>query len=439
MPSLRASKTGAAVLVGQAAPGLIAIVATPAIITNTGVQAFGLYSLVLSSQVIVAISDLGTANTVLTEVPKALAAHDAPRVGAIVRHALRLSSRVAAVLTIAAAIALAIPLPWASFTGIPVALERSTSQAFSALLLCSALNVLGGVFFKLRQAEGRASGAFILQGVGAIIGGLLTIGGAQNGLGVPILVLTTLAPPALARLLLARGARSLAASRHPRSTEGGLNQRAAFFVFLQLVAVLAYQVDQLLLGALSDLNEVAKYALVSRPIGAGGLVIVAVSTLLWPYLAGAVARRDASAIRHALLESFLLLLGASMMVGLTCLIFGDPIWRILGQNRIAPSRTLVLGFVIFLFLRSFDAVTSSFLNAIPVVAFQIRTATIVLVANVTATTVLISRYGATGAIWGTVLTQAPVVTIPYLLRTQAELRSLSGPVPVERARQTRTT
>lgn len=421
---LWASRTGAAVLVGQAAPGVIAIAATPAIIANAGVEAFGLYSLVLSSQVIVAISDLGAANTLLTEVPKALEAEDHERAAVVVRHALRLSSRMAAALACTAALALAVPVPWASFTGIPSALEGTTSRAFGALLLCTALNVVGAVFFKLRQAEGRAAGAFIFQGVGALTGGLLTIIGAQHGLGVASLVLCTLAPPALARLLLASRTDLLVSPPAAPTRQDGLNQRAAFFAYMQLAAVLAYQIDQLLLGALSDLHQVARYSLVARPIGVGLLVMGVVSTLLWPYLSAAVARHDSLAIRRVMRESFSLLSAVSLAVGLTCLLFGEPIWRILSGDQITPTFALVAGFTIMLVLRGIDSVTATFLNSIPVVAFQVRTATMVLVGNVAVTTVLILHYGAAGAVWGTVLTQAPIVTVPYLLRGRAELRKI---------------
>lgn len=414
-------------LVGQAVPGLVGIVATPAIIANAGVEAFGLYSLVLSAQVIVAISDLGTANTVLTEVPKALAVDDPRRAATVVHHALRLSSRVAAGFFIAAACALAVPVPWASFTGVPKALEGSASQAFSAVLLCSALNVLGAVFLKLRQAEGRAGGAFMLQGAAAAVGGLLTIVGAQMGLGVPSLVLATLAPPALARLLLALPARSLLASPRGPSRQANLNQRAAFFAFMQLAAVLAYQIDQLLVGALSDLKQVAEYALVGRVIGVGLITMGAVSTLLWPHLSAAVERGDGPGIRRTLRESLLLLSAVSVTVGTACIVFGAPIWRVLGRHQVTPTIALVVGFALMLVLRGMDSVTSIFLNAIPVVGFQVRTATLLLMCNLTATALLVTRYGAAGAVWGTVLTQAPIVTIPYLLRSRAELHRIGAP------------
>lgn len=427
--------TGAAVLAGQAAPGLVSVVAMPVIIRNAGAEAFGLYSLMLSSQVIVAISDLGLANTVLTEVPKARATGDRPRVAAIVRHALRLSCRVAGVLGLAAIVVFTMPISWSAFSGIPEHLEADASAALAVVLMLSGVNVFGTVLLKLRQAEGRAAGAYLLHGFGVFVGGVVTLGAATSGFSVPFLVLATLGPPAMSRLYLARGVRRLVAIPHQRSDLQQLSRRAGFFAFMQVAAVLAYQIDQLLLGALADLEEVAEYALVSRPIGGALLFVGAVSTLLWPYLSSAVALSDAVSIRRTMRQSIGFLMLISLATAALVYLLGDLLWELLGQGQITAPGWLVAGFLFVLFLRGIDSVTSTFLNAIPVVGFQLRVASLVLVSNVVVSILLVREYGAEGAIWGTVLTQAPVVTLPYLVRANLELRRIEHRAfaPLERA------
>lgn len=425
------------VLATQAAVGAASLATTPFIIHYEGVERFGLFSLVVSAQVVVALSDLGVANTVLTGYPKAAAAGDRLTAQQLVQQALARCIRIAAAIAaFAAAVAIA-PLPWKALLHTASVPASDVRSSVAVLLGCTALNVVGLVAFKLRQAQGHSGSAAAVVGVASLVGIGTTVVAAWLHAPVELLVATTLLPIALSRLWLIVPSRLAMRSLAQRQASGAIDVEgrghAAFFAFVQLVAVFAYEIDQVIVATVSGVRQVAMYAVVAKVASVALLVMGAVATPLWPYLSAAIARRDAIAATRAVVQSVAGLGVVAATLVASWSLWGDTIWRFVGNGRLHPSRFLVAGFSILLLLRAVDTVSSTYLNAVPVVRFQVICATAVLVTNVPTSILLVQRYGAAGAVWGSVATQLPCVSVPYLVRLRQHLRMLqtsSTPLPV---------
>lgn len=420
----------AGVLVGQGAQGVVSLVAAPIIISNAGAESFGLYSAIISTQILGALADLGTANTVLTEVPKALARGDVAAARRTMVFALRVVGLLALGLAVASALvvyALDDSTVGDAFNA-PHRLASAAHLGAAAALLCVAVNLVGSVFFKLRQAQGFVGTAFLFQGGAAALGGIMTILASYAGSPVWVLILTTLGPPALVRVGLAvPGLRALQvndrqavigppAARRPPA----LGRLTLYFSYVQLVGVLAYSVDQLLLARLTDLGEVAKYALVSRVAAPATVAAGAVGAVLWPEFGDAIERKDNERLRAIMHRALRVLVPGAILAGAGLMAFGQLLWPVLGGGVVFPSTALVAGFAGLILTKAIDNVTGPVLNAVPVIRMQVVCSTALLVGNVGLTIVLSLRYGATGAIWGTVLAQIPIITVPYLIRARAE-------------------
>ena len=419
-----------AVAVGQALPPLTAIVVTPALLATLGLQGFGLYSLIVSGQVLTSLTDLGTANTLLTEVPKAVHRRDRSAVVDVVRHAVRVACTAAVVLLLLGAAALLAGPSLARSLATDAASSTQVARAVAVLCLALGLSVVGTVALRLRQAQGHEISAWLtVGGVGAAAYGSLPLL-AWAGAGVEVLVAATVLPPALGRLALWPAAlHEVHALPVGQPTEvvpalgRSLGRQSGLYAYLQVTSLVAYQLDQFVLSVAAGLEAVAEYAIVARVAGAAFLVCNAIATPVWPRLAAAAAARDGAAMRHCLRFSFTASLGAATVMLVLVAALGDVLWSSLSSGTFLPSTGLLVGFGLAVVLRAVDSTTAVFLNAIPVIRFQVVVATLVLVTNPLCSFVLSARYGASGAVWGTVLTQAPLVTAPYLLRMRRHLPS----------------
>lgn len=154
----------AGVLVGQGAQGVVSLVAAPIIISNAGAESFGLSSAIITTEIAGAFADLGTANTVLTEVPKALARSDVPEARRTVAFALRVAGLPALGLGVATALvvyALDDSTVGNAFMRSIAWRQRPTSA--SPLPWSALRSPVGSVFFKLRQGQGLVGTAFLYQ------------------------------------------------------------------------------------------------------------------------------------------------------------------------------------------------------------------------------------------------------------------------------------
>ena len=199
-----------------------------------------------------------------------------------------------------------------------------------------------------------------------------------------------------------------------------------YFTYVQLVGVLAYSVDQLLLARLTDLGEVAKYALVSRVAAPAAVAAGAVGAVLWPEFGDAMERRDGERLRAIVHSCQCILVPGAILAGASLMAFGPLLWPLLGRGAVYPSAALVAGFAGLILTKAIDNVTGPVLNAVLVIRMQVVCATALLVGNVGLTIVLSLRYGAAGAIWGTVLAQVPIVTVSYLIRARAEVNRIAS-------------
>ena len=433
--SSRLLNSGAGVVAGQAAQGIVSLVAAPIIISNAGAQIFGLYSAIISTQIVGALADLGTANTVLTEVPKALARGDVRGARSTVMYALKLASVLSLVVTMLAFLLYRFgDSVVGDLLNAPQDLAASAHLGVSAALLCVAGNLVGSVFFKLRQAQGFVGAAFLCQGFAAAIGGLATIAASYARLPVWVLILTTLGPPAVARIGLAlpglrslRGCERTAADGPVGGSKPALGRLTLYFTYIQLVGVLAYSIDQLLLARLTNLGEVAEYALVSRVAAPATVVASAIGAVLWPEFGDAIQRRQGARVQAIVNRCLRVLVPGAVLCGAGLIVVGPFLWPVLGRGAVYPAAGLVVGFAGLILTRVIDNVTTPVLNAIPIIGMQVLCSSLLLLVNVGLTVVLSLRYGAAGAIWGTVVSQVPIVTVPYLIRARREIRSITPP------------
>lgn len=124
-------------------------------------------------------------------------------------------------------------------------------------------------------------------------------------------------------------------------------------------------------------------------------------------------------LRAIIHRSLRVLVPGAILAGAGLMAFGPLLWPILGGGVVYPSAALVAGFAGLILTKAIDNVTGPVLNAVPGIRMQVVSSAL-LVGNVGLTIVLSLRYGAAGAIWGTVLAQVPIITVPYVLRARAE-------------------
>jgi O-antigen/teichoic acid export membrane protein len=77
--------------------------------------------------------------------------------------------------------------------------------------------------------------------------------------------------------------------------------------------------------------------------------------------------------------------------------------------------TLLVGLGIWSVLASVSSTLATFMNGMSILSFQVKVTTIASVVNIGLSIYLTYRIGLPGVLYGSIITQAFVVMIPYLL------------------------
>lgn len=426
--------TGAAV--GARGIGVaVSLFTVPLTLGYLGVERFGMWMTISSLIAFLAFTDLGVGNGLLTAIANASGRGDRPAEARYSASAAWMLTAVAAVL-VAAVLGLSQVVSWADVFNVSDSVARSEAgPAMIAFGVCFAVSLPLSVVTQIRYGhqEAYVNSAFVA--VGSVLGLGLVLIAINLEIGLPYLVLALMGAPLLASIanaLLLGFQRPWLAPRL-RAVHGAtafaLLRSGSQFLVLQLAVATAFYSDSLIAARVIGPQAVAEYAVATKLFLVPTVLVTAAVGPLWPAYGEAFARGDVPWLRRTLRRSITIVLAITIPLSAILALLADPVLDIWIGGAVSPPFLLVAGIAIWTVFSAVGTSMAMLLNGLHILRFQIVTAVVMAVLNVSLSIFLASRIGVAGVILGTVIAYPVATLIPLSLYLPRLLGRLERVMP----------
>ena len=419
----RAVRGGIAGSAGRGLALLLSLVVTPVAINRAGSTTYGLFAALTAFATLLAFSDFGIGNGVIRELVAVRAkaasvtgdtARDVAAVeGPITATALMLVS-VLGVAIATIGVAAAFVLPWRSFLNAPSADTTSLRYGVIAVAVCTGCTVPGALAQKIYLARQRSAQAGLwaaAAGVAASVALLVVVLGNHR---LPLMVAAALGAPAAvgvaALVWLARTrAVSFRTDQMSLAVAKTLIKSGRLFAVLQFVAIMNFEIDNLIVARILGPTKVTQFAATSGLFAIPLALATMFFTPLWSAFGDAVALQDVEWVRKAYRRSTVTALRILVPTAVLLVLLGRPAVHAWTRGAVHAPLSLLVALALWLVVYGFNQPQAMLLNALHAERFQIWGASANLVVNFSLSIVFTMQFGVSGPIWGTLTAQVCVV------------------------------
>ncbi|HEY0869268.1 MAG TPA: hypothetical protein VGD55_02625 [Acidothermaceae bacterium] len=432
----RAVRGGLTGGVGRAVALLLSLAVTPIAINRAGSTTYGLFAALTAFATLLAFSDFGVGNGVIRDLVAARARSGAPGAdpeganavddeGPITATALLVLIVLGLVVTAIGAVA-AFTLPWQTLLKAPTADARSLRFAVLAVAVSTGFAVPGALAQKIYLARQRSAQASLWAAAAGAVGSVALFIVVLGNHRLTLMVGAQLGAPALVGIValwwLARTRTvSFKADQISFAVVKTLVKSGRLFAVLQFVAIINFEVDNLIVARLLGPAKVTQFAVTAGLFAIPLTISAMFFTPLWSAFADAVAVHDVEWVRTAYRRSTRNALVVLIPTAAVLAVVARPAVHIWTRGAVHSPELLVVAFSVWLVVYGFNQPQAMLLNALHAERFQIWAASANLVVNLTLSIVLTQAFGVSGVIWGTEIAQSGVLTATtvYLRRWNA--------------------
>jgi O-antigen/teichoic acid export membrane protein len=388
-------------------------------VSMLGVDGYALYALVVGLAALIPISDLGVGAAVTDAVARR---HELGPDG--VQRVLRTSMRVLIVASLILSITawtLATLGSWAPLLGVPPAREVEVAVATSLTVFAAGLPL--GLSRRVLLGAERNDIAIAFDGGSGVLTLLIILLAASTH--APLWAYV--AAPSAGLVLASAAAWPMASSASDiplgetvrsalvRGRPGGRIAHLAGPMLVITAAVpIAYQSDRLLLSHLSNLGQVAIYALAAQMYAALFAMVGAAGLSLWPVF----ARRRAldPLARHELIKLVIVFAVVGLILAVLLVAAGPSVAQFVSKGEIEVGRGVLAAFGALLVVHAAWFPTGMLLTDRAGLRFQAVILVIMMILNLGVSAVLAHFIGAAGPVIGSVGTLVVAVLVPGMWR-----------------------
>ena len=175
------------------------------------------------------------------------------------------------------------------------------------------------------------------------------------------------------------------------------------FFFIQIVALSIFQTDGLLIAHFLGAADVPAYSLTYKLFEFTSLLQTTMFGYLWVAYAEAISRGDIDWVRKTFRRTLAFSLGSTLTAMIPLIFIAQPFIRIWTRGSVIPPFDLILWMAAWSMINAFCSPIACLLAAASQMKTQLVYGTAVAVANLFLSIFLIQRWGASGAIAGTVI------------------------------------
>ena len=373
----RALQTAITAAGARAVTMLAGLALIPLLLQYLGSTQFGIWATCHSMLAIMAYADLGIGNGLLNAIASANARRDDRAATAMLSSALAM---LCAIASVAAALAL---LAW-HFLPLPTWLSRMQdgrpSDAAAGLAVFVAYSIVAlplscGDRLAAAFQEGFASNLF--RALAALASLFFTYLAIRRNCSFPVICAATLLSSALALggtfawQLRSRPWLCPRLSLVTREMALRLGGSGTGFFLVQLVALVGFNLDTMIVARYLGAAEVATFTVVSRLFTVVTVVVSAIVMPLWPAYADAKATHDTDWLKKTFSRSLTLAASLSFVASAILAACGPWLISIWVGDRAAPDRPLIYIFAAWTCVLSIGMAFSTFLNGMHWLRFQL--------------------------------------------------------------------
>ncbi len=394
-----------------------------------GPERFGAWAMLMSLPLLLAFLDMGVANAMTNRVAHAMRSGGREAARSSVSSGLMILGGIAIVQG-AALFGVATVMPWGAVLKLhdptlegEIRLAAQVLAAASSLMLIS--NGIGRVLYGLQ----RAYMVHVANAVGsacALLGLYLAIG-RQADMATLIacqLLPATLTTGALIACLSRDGLISATQAVSALRAEGPLLIRSgALFFVLQLGTTIGWSADAAILATAAGAVSVGVFSVAAKLFQLISQPLSVINSPLWPAYADAHAANDARFIRSTFKRSISATFLLSTVGASLCVAFGHDVVQIWTSDSIAPPHQLLALLAVWTVLECCGNSFAMLLNGLNIVRQQVFTVVLFIALAIPTKIVLCSLYGATGLVFGSIVSYVVSLAIGYGLLFREEILS----------------
>lgn len=208
-----------------------------------------------------------------------------------------------------------------------------------------------------------------------------------------------------------------------RAAKRVLGLGVLFFV-LQFAAAVAYSSDNIILAHILGPSAVTQYSVHARLFSLISMIFMMVLTPLWPAYTEAIARGDVDWVHRTLSRSLWLSATISFGLSVILIVWGPTIMRLWVGEKVLPVLPLFIGLGVWTVLGTIGNALAMFLNGAKVMQFQVVAALVMACTAICLKITLTQRIGSSGVILGTVIAYTLAVVVPSVFIVPRELKKV---------------
>jgi len=427
----------AAATVVMRVTGLLStLVLMPVLMAHLGNAQLGAWLLLASLTQMLAFTDLGLGNGLMTAIASASGSRDRGRLASFTASGTAALLAVTAALLIVTALAWFF-LPWRAWGGDATAQwSREEWQAFWVAATCMLLTAPALIGARVQSGLQRAFIPSAWQSAGNLITLAAMLTAVEVGARLPLLVAIFFGIPALVMLLHTAwvfGAAEAALRPRRAAIDPALSLELArtsgVFFALQCTLAVTFATDNLVLAWMLGVDAVPAYAIPARLFGYITLGIGIFLSPLWPAYAEAIARGDRAWVRRTFVRSIAGAVAAATILATALYLLREPVFhRWMGPEFVVRGPVLA-ALAAWTVLESGATAAAMFLNGARLLGIQLGVAGAFAIASLPIRAFLISEFGVTGLPLGTIVAYTLTTALPLAVIIPLHFRRVAAPLP----------
>jgi O-antigen/teichoic acid export membrane protein len=398
---------------------LISLVSVPLTIGYLGQERYGVLALIGSVLAWARLADFGIGNGLTNCLTAALARERLELARAHITTAIILFTCIS--LGLGVSVALAWPwIDWSQLFGVRGELARAevapaVAAAIVIFLMGFPLSTINRVYIALQQgrlgnywgAVGRLASLLALVAVTQTRGGLIWLIIAVSGTGLVVTLISggwlfIRHKPALAPRL----------KTFRRESTGELLHIGGQFFLIQIMALVVFETDNIVIGHYLGAAEVAPYSITYSLFAFTSIIQSVLFSYVWVGHTDAIARGDIDWVSRTFRLNLLFSLGFTLAAVGVLVFIARPFIRIWAGAAVVPSEHLVYWLAGWSMINAFCSPIACLLAAASHMKAQVVYSAASTVANLTLSVYLVQRWGIDGVIAATVFAYLVFVCIP---------------------------
>lgn len=416
---------------------VVSAISVPITVRYLGVEQYGIWITISTTMAMLAVMDLGIANTLTNLISEAFAKDSRELAGKYAATAFWMMVLVAVGLGIAGWIAWP-HLNWGYVFHVEGGqLGDATSKAVAAAFVVFLIGLPAGLATKLLGGYQEQRTANVFATIGSLLSLLAIVLVVWLHGSLPVLVAgyagAMVAANALCLLWLWSWHKPWLTPLPRRldpSLARSIMQSGGLFFVLQLSGLVVFNSDNLVIAHFLSPADVTPYSVTWRIVSYAAVLQTLMTPALWPAYSEAFVRRDGAWIQKTYWRVMKLTMGVTAAFCVLFILFGRTIIRYWAGAAAVPPASLIVAMCAWILICTLMNNESCLLVAANEIRLQAWAGVIAAIVNLAATIWMVQRIGVLGVIMGTIFSYLLVLVGPQTWKVAQVLRQTRATQPV---------